>query len=196
MKIAVDIDGVLTELEEYVDREAASFFGKSIVNSAGQELDERYGVSSEDCDKFWDAVFYDYIDNCKAKKDVDKAVSRLMEDGNELFIMTARKFYPQYGFTSPDDMREHTFEWLRKHGIKYDHYVEAPAPKVKEVLENGIDVMIDDEIQNIEALSKVTKVIIMDADYNRCLNLDNTYRAHSWEEVYEIIGDLSRNKND
>lgn len=190
MRIGIDIDGVLTKLESYVDEKATSYFGKGIVDSTGQDVDVRYGVSEEECNRFWDDVFFDYIVNCDFKEDSDKITKKLEEDGNTIYIITARKFYPQYGFKDASDMRNYTLESLKAHNINYSEYHEADAPKVGKIEELGIDVMIDDEPNNIIPLAKVTKVIIFDASYNRHINIENTYRAHSWNEVYEIISKI------
>lgn len=47
--------------------------------------------------------------------------------------------------------------------------------------------MIEDKAENIEALSKLMKVICFDAPYNRDCEGENISRAHDWGEVFELI---------
>lgn len=190
MNIGIDIDGVLTELTLYMDREGEKYFGKPVEDSSALNIGKRFGFSENREDEFWDDKYYDYIINCDFKPGAKETIAKLREDGNKIHIVTARHFEPQYGFTSPEDMTRKTLDSLQRNGIEYDEYVEAKPPKVSETRERGIDIFIDDEEGNIRELAKVTKVIIFDNPYNRHLNLENTYRARSWKEVYEIISSL------
>lgn len=187
MNIGIDIDGVLTDLENYIEKKGKEYLKKDVVNPSGEDIYTKFGLSLEEGEAFWIANYYDYAMNCNFKEKSKEIIDKLHEEGNKIFIVTARRYFPTYGFKSEEDYLRSTKETLKKNGINYDEYIYAPVPKVKEVIENKIDVMIEDSVKNIEEISKVTKVIIIDAGYNRDINLENTYRAKSWEEVYEII---------
>lgn len=58
-------------------------------------------------------------------------------------------------------------------------------------VENRIDVMIDDEPININAIASVSKVICFDASYNRECAGKNIMRATSFEEIGGYFLDLS-----
>ncbi len=61
MNIAIDIDGVITDLETFIDQEGEKYYGYKAIDKSGYDLDTRFKVSREECDAFWDKIFYKYI---------------------------------------------------------------------------------------------------------------------------------------
>lgn len=190
MNIGIDIDGVFTDLEKFMRTEGEIFYGKKIANQNGSDLDSLFGVSKERKKDFWDAKYRDYILNYPFRPDANLVTHELKDDGHKLTIITVRKWHPEYGFKTPEDMTAATKKSLKRENIYYDDYLEAAPPKTDAALEHNIDVFIEDSGDNALALSKVTKVIIMDAAYNRHINGKNIYRAHDWDQIYDIISNL------
>ena len=52
---------------------------------------------------------------------------------------------------------------------------------------NKIDVMIDDEPQNINSISKMIPVIVFSGVQNQMCKGNNIIRVNSWNEVYEYF---------
>jgi len=81
--------------------------------------------------------------------------------------------------------------WLWRNGIKYNEVVfcdnDVPDSKYFACLEKKIDVMVDDETVNINAIIPIAKVICLDTSYNRDCESENVFRASNWEEVYSNI---------
>ena len=81
------------------------------------------------------------------------------------------------------------FVW--RNGIKCAEIVfcdnDVPDSKRAACLERRIDLMIDDESVNINAIAPIAKVICFDASYNRDCSGTSISRAHDWDEVYSII---------
>ncbi|HBA37354.1 MAG TPA: hypothetical protein DCY94_01395, partial [Firmicutes bacterium] len=178
MKIAIDIDGVLTDLELFMETEGEKFVGHPVVDHNGYDIDTKFNASKETKEAFWDAKFRDYIINAPFKDKVSEITNKLHEDGNEIFIITSRKWHPEYGFKTKEDMTAANLKSLRQANIYFDHYVEAPFPKVKETKDLKIDIFLEDNPTNVIELEKVTKVLLFDAFYNRHVNGKNIHRIH------------------
>jgi uncharacterized HAD superfamily protein len=112
------------------------------------------------------------------------------EDEHKIFIISKRVF------TCNDDflgklMRFLTKNWLWRNGIKYDEIVfcdnDIAHSKRTACLEKSIDIMIDDEPVNIEAIAPIAKVICWDASYNRDCEGENIVRANNWNDIYTLI---------
>jgi len=90
--------------------------------------------------------------------------------------------------------------WLWRNGIRHNEVVfcdnDVPDSKRTACLEKSIDVMIDDEPVNIEAIAPIANVICFDTSYNReCAGM-NILRAHDWDEVYSLIKELEESRRD
>ncbi len=192
MNIAIDIDGVITDLETFIDQEGEKYYGYKAIDKSGYDLDTRFKVSREECDAFWDKIFYKYITTISTRPNAKEITHKLHEEGNKIFIITSRKFFPQYGWKTKEEMTASTLKFLSINDIYYDKYIETDDPKVKATLENKIDVFIEDSPKNIKELSKVTNVIIFESSYNKDLDCSE-YHAKDWNEVYATIKNLENN---
>jgi len=192
MNIAIDIDGVLTDLETFIDTQGEKFYGYKTIDKSGYDLDTRFKVSREECDAFWDKIFYEYITTIPSRPNASKITHKLHEEGNKIFIITSRKFFPQYGWKTKEEMTQSTLKFLSANDIYYDEYIETEDPKVEATTSNKIDVFVEDSPKNIEELYKVTNVIIFDSSYNESLDCSK-YHAKDWDEVYTIIKNLENN---
>lgn len=114
------------------------------------------------------------------------------DKNNHIYIITARYYKDCYGFAKEEDFYDATREFLDKNGVYYDELVFTRQPKLDAIQDHKIDVMIDDSRVNIEAISKLTKVIVFDAHYNKDMMGENIYHAASWDEVYSTIKDLEK----
>ncbi len=192
MKIAIDIDGVLTDMEAFEDEFGREYFGYEVLDKTGYDVDERFKVSKKECDTFWDKYFYQYVNSIIPRDDASRITHKLHEDGNKIYIITSRVFYPQYGFKTKEDLTNSTLRFLNDNDIYFDEYIETKDPKVESSIDNKIDIFIEDSPRNIKSLSKVTNVIIFDSNYNKFLDTFK-YHAKDWNQVYEIIKNLKKN---
>lgn len=187
MNIGIDIDGVMTDVLSYIKEKGKIFLNKSIVNENGFDVADIFDVPKEVEDAFWDEYFYDYVKNVEARKGVSEVTQKLKSDGDKIFVITSRYYKESYGFKNKDEYYQFTRDFLAKNGIYYDELLYAKQPKVKEANEKEIDIFIDDSPTNIMALSKVTRVFIMDEPYNRTSYAKGAVRVHDWQEIYSEI---------
>ena len=94
MKIGIDIDGVLTDMESFqLDYGSKYFyekFNKKIVNANSYEVKDIFNVSKQDDDRFWDELFLDYATKCKPRAFASEITKKIHDEGNEIYIITAR----------------------------------------------------------------------------------------------------------
>lgn len=192
MTVAIDIDGVLTDLKKYLYEEGSKFLNKEVVNPNGSDIDDIFDVPVEEKHRFWNALYHDYICNIPVRPKAAYVIDELKKRGFKILIVTARKFKEGRGFVDEEDFKCATIANLQKNGIHYDELHFVPRPKVDAVTELSIDVFIEDDSYNIECLIDVAQVIIMDAPYNKHITCPNTHRVSDWDEVLETILDITK----
>lgn len=87
--------------------------------------------------------------------------------------------------------KETTKNYLDKNSIPYDGLYFYEAPKLDAIKDLKIDLMIEDSKFNVLKMKDVTKVILMDASYNRDVEDKDVLRVFNWQEIYDIIKSLS-----
>ena len=193
MRIGIDIDGVLTAIEQWQfdlgSKIVFEKYHKSIINSNGYDIKEIFDVEKNLDDDFWREYLYDYATKEPARKFSDEITKKLCEDGNEIYIITARLL------TNRDDddgkkMRNIVINWLKEYNIYYDRIIFSPEEKLDICLENNIDLMIEDKVDNINTISKKIPVICFDARYNRSCDGKNIIRCYSWYDIYAKIQNI------
>ena len=202
MKIGIDIDGVLTDIEQWQLDYGSKFYyekyGKEIINYKGFETNDNFDVEKKDDDEFWYTYFRDYSKNIEVRKFAVEIIDKLHNEGNDIYIITARS-----GFAldvdkeiSQEENRSMVLKWLKDNGIYYDKIIFSLEDKLKVCKEEQIDIMIDDRPENIEQISKEIPVICFHANYNEHCKGKNIYRCYSWYDIYCKIKKIeSENKS-
>ena len=134
--------------------------------------------------------FLNYIKNEPARKFASEVIKKLRDEENKIFIISARYKTAEYGKINNENVRECTLDWLRKNKIEYDKIIFTKPPKVNEILENKIDIMIEDSPTTINELVKVVKVLYYDTRYNRSIEHENITRVYSWYDIYMKINEM------
>lgn len=189
MRIGIDIDGVLTDIEQWQLDCGGKFFSKlnkSVVNKDSYEITEIFNVSDELDSQFWNEYLYEYVTKEPSRKYASEVIKKLKDSGNEIYIVTAR-YLTDRNTEDGQRMRKIVIDWLEQENIVYDKIVFAPEDKLQICLENNIDVMIEDKVENIEKISTRLPVICFHAGYNKHCKNDNIYRAYTWYDIYNLI---------
>ena len=199
MNIGIDLDGVLTNYRKFTIEQGQKYCKE---NDKGKLIDPKAYYSTDmfnwdeetDMD-FWIKNIFTYATENPAIQGASENIKKLKENGNTIFIITARKF------ATPDDSCEQEIkekmkitvkEWLTKNEIEYDYIIFSSEDKSKHIIENNIDVMIEDSPNNVKSLSKLTKIICMDWIYNKGIENDNIYRCYNWNEIYDKILEINK----
>ena len=189
MRIGIDIDGVLTDIEQWQLDCGGKFFSKlnkSVVNKDGYEITEIFNVSDELDSQFWNEYLYEYVTKEPSRKYASEVIKKLKDSGNEIYIITAR-YLTDRNTEDGQRMRQIVIDWLKQQNIIYDEIIFAPEDKLQICLENNIDVMIEDKVANIEKISTRLPVICFHAGYNKHCENDNIYRAYTRYDIYNLI---------
>lgn len=196
MRIGIDIDGVLTDIEQWQLDYGSKFYfekyGKEIQNNEGYETTEIFKVDSKLDDEFWTEYFKDYSINVDVRKFSSEVIKKLKQDGNEIYIITARGSFLSHSANVMlfEENKNIVLEWLRKNEIEYDKIIFIPEDKLSICLENNIDVMIEDKVDNINKISTRIPVICFHAGYNKNCKGNNIFRCYSWYDIYSKISSI------
>lgn len=197
MKIGIDIDGVLTDIEQWQLDYASKFYcekyQKEIVNFKGYETNQIFNVESKIDDEFWKEYFKEYSISVEARKFANEVIDKLKQEGHQIYIITARGSFLSHSTTvmSIDENRKIVLDWLKNNKINYDRIIFSPEDKVNICKDNNIDLMIEDKPDNINKISEIIPVICFHASYNEKCNKINVIRCYSWYDIYNKINHLS-----
>ena len=196
MRIGIDIDGVLTDIEQWQLDYGSKFYfekyGKEIQNNEGYETTDIFKVDSKLDDEFWTEYFKDYSINVDVRKFASEVIKKLKQDGNEIYIITARGSFLSHSANVMlfEENKNIVLEWLRKNEIEYDKIIFSPEDKLSICLENNIVVMIEDKVDNINKISTRIPVICFHAGYNKNCKGNNIFRCYSWYDIYSKISSI------
>lgn len=201
MRIGIDIDGVLTDIERWKLDYGSKFYyekyNKRIVNPKGYETIEVFNSTDKEDDEFWRKYFIDYAKNVQMRIFADEVTRKLKEDGHELYIITARGSFLSHSADVMDYElnKKIVIDWLKEKKITYDEIIFSPENKLDICLENKIDIMIEDSPKGIMNIARKIPVICFDAGYNEECKKENIIRCFSWYDIYTKISDLSHDYN-
>ncbi len=189
LKIGVDIDGVLTDLHNFNLKFGERHFkDKKIVNASGADVSQIFGCSFKELKKFWTRHVFQYASKLPPRDGAKDTIEKLKQEGNEIIIITSRVLSHKKNLLGML-MRFFVKRWLKRHDIQYDKIYFCSEDKSETCIKNGIDVMIEDSIENIKKLSQYFKILCFDAPYNKECDGHNISRVYSFDDVYETITD-------
>ena len=199
MNIGFDVDGVLTDIQGFNLRHAPLFFkeryGRDVVDGDRCDIRDIFDCPLDESIAYWKKYMLYYLICEPARKDAKRTILQLRADGHGIYIVTKRVFSCHPGFKGKL-ARFLMRNWLWRNGIKHDGiaFCDNDVPDSKRVacLERGIDILVDDEAVNIDAVAPIAKVICYDASYNRECIGENILRARDFCEVYKSIMELSQ----
>lgn len=193
MNIGIDIDGVLTNDDDYILDFTSKYCYENNIKLFDNPNEYEYrklNWNKDIINDYRNKYFLSYIKNEPARKFANEIIKKLRLEGHKIFIITARYKTAENGTIGDENVRECTLNWLRKNEIEYDKIIFTKIPKVKEILENKIDLMIEDSPTTINELVKVVKVLYYDTRYNRNIKHENIIRVYSWYDIYMKINEI------
>lgn len=200
MRIGIDIDGVLTNIEQFVIDYISKYCVENSIeyNIGNSQYDycKTFNISKEQEMDFWNQSLESYAINEKARPFAAEIIGKLKQDGHEIYIITAR------WLTNKDDdignkMREIVKNWLHENKIPYDKLIFSKAEKERksdEIIENKIDLMIEDSPNNINELASIIPVICYNAGYNKNCKGNKITRCYSWYDIYAKIKKMAKQR--
>lgn len=201
MKIAFDVDGIITNLQNFEIREGKKYFNDEarITNPNFLNFKDLFNCTKKEEDDFWLKNIWKYSLAESPRKDIVNVINSLKQQGNEIYLITARVHTTEHNVLGTIFRRMLTY-WLKKNSIAYDKMIfcddkTSNIKKVNACIENNIDLIIDDEPKNIESLKEITSVGYIIEDYNKNCNGNNIYRLDSAKDILHLVSDLNKNNN-
>ncbi len=191
MRIGIDIDGVLTDIETFILDYGSKFCIESglplnITSQIHYNENKTFGWTDEQTTEFWNKYIIKYFTQYPVREFAKEVITKLKEEGNEIYIITARN---EYGVPREytDQIKQMTEEWLKKNEIPYDKIIYTNGSKLPYCKGNYIEVVVEDSPINIIDIATSIPVICYNNKYNAHVNGDNITRAYSWYDVYNKI---------
>ena len=198
MRIGIDIDGVLTDVERWQLDYGSKFYyeryQKEIVDFEGYDTNQIFNVDDKLDEEFWREYFKEYTLNVEARKFASEVIDKLKQDRHQIYIITARGSFLSHSadVMSIEENQQIVLNWLKNNHINYDKIIFSPEDKLDICKENNIDLMIEDKVDNINKISKIIPVICFHAGYNKDCKNSNIIRCYSWYDIYSKINKLAK----
>lgn len=192
MKIGIDIDGVLNSHYNFIVDYGTKFcneIGKYKLEDINSfNTTEMFLWDEETAHKFWNKYRIDLVSNLPAKEFASEVINKLKNEGNKIYIITARKNNDEwFSENLKNDVENITIKWLKQNNINYDEIHFNVDDKGLFCKNNNIDIMIEDDPHYIKKLINNTKVFIFDCPYNRNIEFNHIERVYSWYDIYNKI---------
>lgn len=189
MNIGIDVDNTITDTLPVLKKYCKEYNDKVIkrnlsMNEEGFAVANLYEWTEEEKKEFLVKYIDEVREQAKIKQNAQKIIRKLKQEGNTIYIITARK---QIKDRNPYEI---TQNFLQKNNIQYDKLV-IQKDKKQFCIDNNIEILIDDEPQNINSVSEVIPVIVFEAIHNKKCSGSNIVKVNTWDEVYNVIKNMS-----
>ena len=191
MRIGIDIDGVLTDMERFLADYGSKFCVENDIslNIENIEYDEfkTFNWTEEQGIKFWNEYIIYYATKYPARDLASEVINKLKEEGHEIYIITARNDYgvpKEYIGKMRDEIVP---RWLKENEIPYNKIIYTEGSKLPYVVGNYIELMIEDSPINIVDISSKVPTFCYNNLYNKDVKGENITRVYSWYDIYDKI---------
>ena len=208
-RLALDADGVIFDIDLFqLSDEAIRFFkekyGRDIVNPNGYRLTEIFGCTEQEQRNFCKQFIVRYSLFFKPRPNVKKVMNQLREEHVDISIITAKSANIEKGKEQTKNgqtalLRLLFLTGLMIHNIHVDHIYFVSASnsafeKAELCKQLGIDLMVDDDIENCRKINENTKCLCYRTLHNSnmscvCEGIDSFY------EIYAEVQKMLMQKN-
>ena len=172
MKIGIDMDDTICSTKESIIKYQNIFIKDKNISS-----DELWNNNIYK-DEFLNKYLSDIYTNAKVKENCIKVLNQLSKD-NELYMITARTT------NYIDDIIKLTKNYLANNNIKVKDIFINSKDKVDTCIKNNIDLMIDDNYYNYQALTNNNINTILFDELDRHKHINN--KINNWNKLIDIL---------
>lgn len=182
MRIGIDIDDVITDtslaMQEYIEKyDTEGEVKKYMVEVMRGE------IPTPGIRKFLEENGIKFFQKTQIKPDAVRVINKLIEKGNEVFLITSR------GEERFPGTESYTLEFLRKNHIGYTGIFFNSHDKARICKENNIDVMVDDSAKFcVEIQNANMKSILFTSEVNKAIQVDIP-RVNNWLELEAMLAE-------
>ena len=190
MRIGIDIDDTLTDINEELENAALEYarkLGKAKVKDVTNLVDKndgsiyqvKYGFTYNELKYFLKDIQEAITAKAIPRDGAKEAICKLRKAGNEIYIVTARdiEFHK--------DPYTLSKEWLDENNIEYDKLIVNARDKAQICKEEKLNLFIDDKTSNCIAVSNIGVTAIRIANDNA--KNDNFITFKDWNSICEYI---------
>lgn len=194
LKIGIDVDGVLTDFEWFIDYFGTKYLKKkklsySIFRPDSYSFKSKFNCSDDVEHNFFKKHLIWYANHIPIRENAAQTINELKREGHTIYIITARILTDENSILG-SLMRFFLRKWLHNNNVKYDsiyfvNFKNSAIEKAELCKKLNLDFYIEDEPTNVEEVKKHCEVICISAKYNN--NLADAYLANDFADVYNII---------
>lgn len=183
LNICIDIDGTITDPYYFMPH-----FNEHFNKNLGP--DDCHTCKLED---LYEVTLDEIIDFYIHKGD-DMHLSATVQDGVKEILWELYENHNLYFVTARNKKMEHiTLDWIKSNNLPpIEVHSLGSYYKVDKAKELNCDLFIEDNPENTRQLAESgVKVLLVDTNYNRHIDIENVIRMHSWYEIRNIIDKMS-----
>lgn len=180
MRIGIDIDDVITDtsvsMKDYINKYDES-------GEVTEHIEEvmRGEMPTSNIKKFFADNSMKIFENAKVKDNASEVIQRLLDAGNEIYIITSR------GEVKFKNSVELTLKYFEHNNIKYTKILFDSFNKSQICKDNKIDVMIDDSEKYCKEIEKENiRSILFTSEVNKNINT-TIERVNNWIEIEKKV---------
>lgn len=186
MHVGIDVDGVLVDVDEFILKTGEEIYGP-MKNPKGYLVKDRWGLDEESDLNFWNTYRRSYVDTQIPMKGIE-VFSKYLHDTNTPHTVITNRGDDASDPEEKEYIRVKTKEFV-------DHYLpevrgvihNGIGTKLPECLNNGIDVMIEDNVDHVKILSEHLYCILINQPHNIDFKHPRVIHANDLSEVPAIL---------
>lgn len=185
MVIAIDLDGVVFDSEEYYRTYAhlydIKYFKNGLLNKKEMNVHDRHGWGRKTADEFYGKYTAEVLNSAPVKSGAKYVMNELKKLGHTLVCITLRGYYRECEI-------EITERRLKEEDIVFDKIIYSQHNKLLACKEEKVDVIVDDNHNTIKLLSQngIKCLHFRGAGLKKVKNKNST-EVQNWGEVFEEI---------
>ena len=185
MIIAIDLDGVVFDTEEYY-RTYAHLYDIYLVKNGLKDREDmtvfgRHNWDQKTADDFYAEFTEKVLNDAPIMPGAKFVINELKKLGHKLVCITLRGYYRECEITV-------TEKRLKENDIHFDKIIYSQAHKLNACLEEKIDILIDDSHKNVKLMAEngIKCLHFRGAGLKR-VNHKNIKEVQNWAQILEEI---------
>ncbi len=185
MRIGIDIDDVITDTSSSIRKYIDKSNNKGHIYNHIEEV-MRGEMPTQEIKNFYKDNSINIFRDAIVKKDASGVIKNLMDEGNEVFIITSRG---EVKFSGSEQL---TLDYLKAHNINYTKIIFNCFEKAGTCKENGIDLMIDDSVKFCVDIAKDDMKSILFTSVVNKNEIVEVPRVSSWLELQKELENITK----
>lgn len=197
--IGLDMDGVLIDLQTYQFTRGISYFMKKldrdfeelVVNPLAYDIEDIFGVTRDERMAFWGRKIWAYCLTFPVREGASELTHKWHDEGRMVDIITSRVYAELDNFIG-FLFRSMVKIYLAVNNIYYDRLKfcrekNSGEDKAKACIEFNTSLMVDDKIDNLEAVKDIALTLCFDNNWNKEYEDENVTRVNSLYDIDDFI---------